>query len=171
MLANVRQDGTPIVTDDAQPAVVVSPIAPKSAPAYVPPTDAVIPPNPIVAPTPEGTFRGEGGTPFWFRPTLYVQPIVPIYDGGYDLSGYGDMPVRNKGAVNPNPVLPGRPGEDQTMPVPTGQQPKKPAIAPAVQSVTQPGPVAGNVAGFDLSRIPFWAWLAGAAFLGSRLLR
>lgn len=172
MLANVRQDGTLIVSDDTQPAVVIAPIAPMSAPAYVPPTDPMIPPNPVVAGTPEGTFRGEGGTPFGYRPTLYIQPIVPDYETGYDVQ-YGDqLPDNiNKGALNPNAVLPGRPGKDQIMPVPTGQQPAKPAIAPAVNPVQQPGPVTGNVAGFDLSRIPFWAWLVGAAVLGSRLLR
>lgn len=172
MLANLRQDGTLIVTDTSEPAVVVSPIAPKSAPAYVPPTDAFIAPNPIIAPPPDGQFRGEGGTPFGSRPSIYIVPIVPVADGGYDLSGYGDVvPNRDKGPVLPNPVLPGRPGDKQTMPVPTGQQPTKPAVAPAVNALQQPGPITGNVAGFDLSRIPFWGWLVGAAFLGSRLLK
>lgn len=172
MLAVVRQDGTLILPDSSLPAVVISPIAPKAAPAYQPPTDPFIPPNPIIAPAPPGTFRGAGGTPFGSRPQLYIQPMVPPPDGVYDLSGYDtNMPVRDKGAVLPNPVVPGRPGKDQIMPVLTGQQPTQSPIGTAVESVTKPGPITGTVAGFDLSRIPFWAWIAGAALLGSRLLR
>lgn len=172
MLAITRKVGTPYAPATTEAAVVVPPIVATAAPAYVPPMDPFIPPNPVLAPTPPGTFRGEGGTPFGFRPVLYIQPMVPVVlDGGYDLSGYSEVPAPAKGAIPANPVRPGRPGKDQVMPVPTGQQPTKPAIAPAVQSVEQPGPITGTVAGFDLSRIPFWAWLAGAAFLGSRLLR
>ncbi len=177
MLANVKQDGISIVSDATQPAVVISPIEPMSAPAYVPPTEAVIPPNPIVAPAPDYQFRGEGGTPFGVRPPLYITPLVvtnPDERYNLDVSGYGDnVPTERlaKPAIARPFILPQRPGEDQIMPVPTGQQPMKPPVAPAVESVTKPGPIGGTIGGFDLSRIPFWAWLAGAALLGSRLLR
>lgn len=180
----VKQGAELDVTSEAVTPLPTPPIVPRSAPAFVPPTDPIIPPNPLVAPAPTYQFRGEGGTPFMARPSVYLYPFSlaePSRDYTRDLSGYGDMPDRNKDAVEANPVRPGRPGEEQIMPVPTGLRPAKPMIAPAVQPVEAPvpapvsasggGPVTGIVAGFDLSRVPFWAWLAAAALLGSRLLK
>lgn len=180
----VKQGAELDVTSEALTPLATPPIVPMSAPAFVPPTDPIIPPNPLTAPAPSYQFRGEGGTPFMARPSVYLYPLTitePSKDYTRDLSGYGAMPDRNKDAVPANPVLPGRPGEDQTMPVPTGQRPAKPMVLPPVQPVQPPppapvpatggGPVTGVVAGFDLSRVPFWAWLAVAALAGSRLLK
>lgn len=170
----IAVSGTLIESNVTQPGVVVPPIEPTSAPAYVPPTQPVIPPNPMVAAAPDYQFRGEGGTPFGSNPPAYLLPYTiepPVRD--YGLSDTGAVPVErvSKLAV-PRPfILPPRPGEDQVMPVPTGQQPAKPNVAPAVEPVSKPGPVSGTFQGFDLARIPFWAWLVGAAVLGSRLLR
>lgn len=77
-----------------------------------------------------------------------------------------------QGAVPNNPELAPRRGDKQTMPVPTGQQPTRPPVGEAIPESTPPkGPVTGKVGGFDLSAVPLWAWLAGAALLGARLLK
>jgi len=169
------QDGTIVASSTTAPAVVAPLIIATPPPAYMPPVELYIAPDPPEAPAPEYQFRGEGGTPFGARPPAYVTPlyILPPVQG-YDLEGYADQfpgSFGNKGAVPGQPLLPGRPGKDQVMPVLTGQQPTKPAVAPPVESVQRPGPITGTVAGFDLSRVPFWAWLAAAAVVGSRLLR
>lgn len=168
------QDGNIVEAAITKPAVVVPSIVATAPPTYMPPTNPYIAQNPAVAPPPPYQFRGEGGTPFGARPPAYVMPpyiLPPVRT--YDLEGYADqLPDNiNKGAVPDQPDLPGRPGKDQVMPVLTGQQPTKPAIAPAIESVQKPGPITGTVAGFDLARVPFWAWLATAAVVGSRLLR
>lgn len=153
------------------PVVVVPAITATAAPAFVPPMDPVIPPNPVIAPPPPYQHRGEGGTPFGARPTLYIQPMR--YGDEYDARLYPLEPRvgAGDGAVPRPRILPMRPGEKEVMPVPTGQQPTKPPVPPVTPSVQPPGPITGTVAGFDLARVPLWAWLVAAALLGSRLLR
>lgn len=155
----------------ATPAIVPPVIAPTAAPSYVPPTDPTIPPNPVIAPPPPNQYFGRGGTPFGARPRLYVEPLV--YGDEYDKRLYPLDPRAgtNDGKVAREQVLPPRPGEKKVMPVPRGDQPTKPPVPPAIEPVQKPGPITGVVAGFDLSRVPLWAWLVAAALLGSRLLR
>lgn len=55
-------------------------------------------------------------------------------------------------------------------PVPGSTAPV-PQTTNAVSRDSQPGPITGKVAGFDLSRVPLWAWLVGAALVGAKLLK
>ena len=103
-------DGTRVSAPTTQPAVVVAPITPTAPPAYVPPTNPYIAPDPMKSPPPPYQFRGEGGTPFspgvappaYVAPyTLFIQPRIPL-----ELDGYADaMPILvNRGAV-PRPFV------------------------------------------------------------------
>lgn len=165
--------------------VPVSPIQPKAAPLYIQPVSVPLLPAPTPAPPPPDQFRGEGGTTFGVssgadKPVIYIQPIVPedrfhILDGG---GIYAPPPNDSGYNVNQPTVLPPvtreRPGDSTIQPVPTGQQPTKPDVAPAVVPVTVPasaGPIKGQFLGFDLGIVPLWAWLVGAALIGARILR
>lgn len=146
-----------------------------AAPEYVP-VGAPVPPNPVTAPPPPVQFRGAGGTPFLITsgarsPAVYSPAIIPTYKPFlYD--------VPDTAAYNPNapavplPVAKAPAGTKANVPVPVVVPPSKVPV-PATQTPTQapPGPVSGNVGGFDLSRVPLWAWLVGAAVVGSRFLR
>lgn len=169
MLSVIKQVGTEQSTATAEQPYVAPLPTPTAAPAYIAPTNPYINQDPMEAPAPDYQYRGTGGTPFAAtQPRIYLDPIrilPPILDLDYGLT----RDATNKGATPNQPQLPGRPGDRQTMPVPTGQQPAKSDIPKAVQPV--PGPITGNVAGFDLAKVPFWGWLIAAAFLGSRLLK
>ena len=177
--------------DVALPAVEAPLIAPAPAPRYVPPLSVAILPAPMIAPPPDGQYMGEGGTPFGSMPVLYIQPpVLPppppdrrpgwfwngtawIYVGEAD---YNPPPVLKYDPDAPapeNPTLPMRRGEKQVMPVPAGQVPARPDAGEITPQVTTPGtgPVKGMFLGADLSIVPLWAWLAGAALLGARLLK
>lgn len=153
-------------------AAIVAPLPqPVAAPAYVPPTDPYIYPAPMLAPSPEGQTLGKGGTAFGSVPPIYIQPPVIRYANGDGL--YVPPPIRPEEPPTSQPVQPPPPGNEQVMPVLIGQQPRKEPVAEALDPVQKPaaGPVRGTLAGFDLATVPLWAWLVGAAFLGSRLLR
>lgn len=145
-----------------------------SAPVYVPVGDPV-PPNPIIAPPPPGQFRGEGGTSFiisagGIQPPVYRPSIIPTY-----IPNTYDIPVTD--AYNPQDpaapmiIAPAPGGTRANVPVPTVPPPAKPPVTGNPTPTEMPGPISGTVAGFDLTRIPLWAWLAGAALLGARLLK
>jgi hypothetical protein len=72
-----------------------------------------------------------------------------------------------------NETLAPRRGDKQNMPVPTGMQPTKPPVGEATPQVAPPGsgPVRGSFLGADLSIVPLWVWLAGAALIGARILK
>lgn len=204
----VKQAGTIIKSDTAVVSYEGDPIEARSAPAYVPPSEPFIPPDPMEALAPSYQFRGEGGTPFAaINPPVYVAPYImkpPILDllllqdegwwinstTGEIVAGVsGQPPTRlpgwtfsttkpsdvaapsNKPTIARPYIMPLRPGELQVMPVLKGQKPAVHPIAPTVEPVEQPGPIKGTIAGFDLQKVPFWAWLAVAAFVGSRLLK
>ena len=153
-------------------------IQPASAPLYVQPVSVPMLRDPMIAPAPDGQFRGEGGTAFGSRPTLYVQPLAPevadsLSNGGIYRPPVDDAYNINAPVIHP-PVAPERPGDSTIQPVPVGQQPTKPNVAPAVQPVTVPassGPIKGQFLGLDLGVVPLWAWLVGAALIGARILR
>lgn len=175
----------------ALPAVIVPAIEPAPAPRYVPPISVPMIVAPVIAPPPEGQYMGEGGTPFGAVPVLYIAPpVLPppppdrrpgwfwngtawVYVGEAD---YTPPPVLKYDPDAPapeNPVLPRRKGDNQVMPVPAGQVPARPDAGEATPQVTPvgTGPVKGMFLGADLSMVPLWAWLAGAAFVGARLLK
>lgn len=154
---------------DIEPAYVPPPIVPMSAPLYVAPTNPYIAPAPTLAREPDYQFRGEGGTPFGARPPIYIHPMIDLETR--DLLYIGQPPPQDNQVTPKQPELPPRPGEKAVMPVPTGQQPTKPPVPAVTTPVQKPGPITGMVAGFDLARVPLWAWLVGAAVVGSRLLR
>lgn len=142
---------------------------PASAPAYVPPTNPTIPQAPTQALSPEGQTMGKGGTSFGSVPPIYILPPVIRYDTpevGYDV-----LPYRPREPVPQNPIEPTLPGTKAVMPVPVGQQPAKVPVPAVVASVETPGPITGSVAGYDLARVPLWAWLVGAAVVGSKVLK
>lgn len=143
---------------------------PTAPPAYVPPTDPYIPPAPMLATPPAWQTLGKGGTYFGAVPQVYAQPPVILYGDAEDQL-YGDMPYKPREAVDPQPVEAPPPGTKATMPVIRNKVPPKVPVAAAVDPVEKPGPITGEVAGFNLARIPFWAWLAGAAVLGAKVLK
>lgn len=180
----------------APPPLTAPAIAPAPAPAYIPPVSVPMNPNPYIAPPPPYQFMGEGGTPFGDAPELYVPPdrIIPpppdrrfgwVWTGAKweftpVLADYDPPPIvqydQGGGAVAKPYVLPMRPGEDSLMPVPGGDVPTRPDVAPTVEQVQTPapagtGPFKGNFLGADLSIVPLWAWLVGAALLGARVLK
>lgn len=156
---------------EGEKAVVTLLPVPTAPPAYVPPTNPYIYPAPSLAPSPEGQTLGKGGTAFGSVPPIYIQPPVIRYANGDGL--YVPPPIRPEEPPTSQPLAPPPPGTDQVMPVLIGQQPDKVPVAPARDPVQKPaaGPVRGTIAGYDLATVPLWAWLVGAAFLGSRLLR
>lgn len=155
---------------EGEKAVVALLPAPTAPPAYVPPTNPYIPPAPTLAAPPEGQTLGKGGTPFGAVPLIYIQPPVIRYANGDGL--YVPPPIRPEEPPTSQPVALPPPGNKEVMPVLIGQQPRKEPVAEALDPVQKPaGPIRGTLAGFDLATVPLWAWLVGAAFLGSRLLR
>jgi len=153
------------------PAPVAPTITPTAAPAYQPPISYPIVSAPMIAPPPSEQFRGEGGTAFGAVPTLYNRPWVATFVDKELLYPYGPRDGDPDGLVAGPQILPPRPGEEATMPVVEGQQPAKEEIPPTRESVQRPGPISGTVAGFDLSRVPLWAWLTVAVFIGVKVLR
>jgi hypothetical protein len=157
-------------------AVVAPAIAAVPAPAYVPLGFAPIPPNPTIAPPPDGQFMGRGGTPFGSIPVLYAAPRD-------DAGSVGDtyrVPSPEVYGDSPNPVPapganlnPARPGEDNIVLPPLVPAPIKPDVPEALDAVkgAPAGPVRGMLAGFDLATVPLWAWLVGAALVGARFLK
>lgn len=155
-------------------------IAPAAAPEYQPPVSVPMVQDPVEAPAPVGQIRGSGGTSFQVSAgSIKLQPYVlpPVIRNDGDSGLY--VPPPND-AYNPNapaPLTPetmARPGDSTIQPVPRGIVPGKPAIAPAVPAVPVPkvaGPIKGNVLGFDLSLVPLWAWIVGAALVGARVLK
>lgn len=164
------------VLSPAQEPVAAPTIQPASAPVYVQPVSVPMLPAPNIAPPPPGQFRGEGGTAFGSVPVLYVQPLIPSGLDG-DVGLYVPPPNDAYNPAAPAPVTPetkARPGDSTIQPVPRGVVPGKPAIAPAVEPVKVPavaGPIKGSILGFDLSLVPLWAWIVGAALVGARVLK
>lgn len=158
------------------PEPVAAPvIQPASAPVYVAPVSVPMLPGPTIAPPPPEQFRGEGGTSFGLVPQIYILPPAPVNLNG-DTGTYVPPPNSAYNPATPAPALTGtraRPGDKTIQPVPSGQVPTKPDVAPAVVPVPVPGagPVKGTFLGFELAMVPLWAWLVGAALLGARVLR
>jgi hypothetical protein len=93
-------------------------------------------------------------------------------DTGYAPPGNDAYNPQSK-VENPPDVV-ARPGFFQTMPVPVSKGPAKPYVGPVPTNAVVPppaGPIAGQVFGFDLAKVPLWAWLVGAAFLGAKVLK
>lgn len=143
---------------------------PYSAPAYVPPTDPIIAQAPTTALPPDDQTMGRGGTSFGSVPPIYILPPPIRYDDTPE-AGYDALPYRPREPVPQYQVEPTLPGTKAVMPVPTGQQPAKVPVPAVVASVESPGPIKGTVAGYDLARVPLWAWLVGAAVIGSKVLK
>lgn len=168
-LARTTQSGVALqlVVEDEYTAPLPEPTT-----APVPaPLDPIIAPAPTTAPPPPDQTRGEGGTPYQLVPEVYGPPPVLIYapEGTDDYVG-PDRMERNPATKQPVEETPNTPGRVAPITVPFPVL--KPAVPAAVAPVTKPaGPITGNVAGFDLARVPLWAWLAGAAFLGAKLLK
>ena len=160
---------SPTLQTATQEPLVAPVIAPASAPAYVPDTQPYLAPSPVVAPPPDGQFRGEGGTSFGLIPQVYERPYVTVQPGTDPL--YGGPAVAtywNGEAVPTRPLTPPRPGEESIMPVPKSTAPTRSYIAPTQAPVVpvKPGPIQATVLGFDLSVIPLWTWLlAGGALV------
>lgn len=156
-------------------APVVAPLpTPRSAPAYVPPVDPYIYPAPTLAQPPNYQIMGTGGTPFGDQPVIYAAPPLVPYTpntGGRELDTV--MTRDDDAPVSQQPVERAPKGSGYVMPVLKRAEPIKPPVAPQVTPVEKPapGPITGTVAGFDLARVPLWAWLVGAALIGSRLLK
>lgn len=142
---------------------------PYNAPAYVAPTNPIIPQAPTMALPPDGQTMGKGGTSFGSVPPIYILPPVIRYDTPD--AGYDELPYRPPKVVPQPLVEPTLPGTKAVMPVPVGQQPAKVPVPAVVASVETPGPITGTVAGYDLARVPLWAWLVGAAVIGSKVLK
>lgn len=162
------------VKDGGALAPIIPP--PISAPEYTP-VGAPIASNPIIAPPPPQQFRGTGGTPFVdsagiSQPAVYLRPYIISTPSPADLYDTPATDTYNPNSpATPAPLQPKAPGTGANVtprPVPP---PAKPPVPAAVSKTVMPGPISGNVAGFDLSRVPLWAWLVGAAVLGARLLR
>lgn len=156
------------------------PIVPFPSPPPPLVSDAALVPSPMLAPSFEGQFLGKGGTPFGVMPRIYITPLPPavINGGGEILRGGVDVSYPFKpragdpeGLVPPPVLRPRRPGEDAIVPVPTGQQPTKPPLPVTQPQITPVAPVTGKVGGFDLAKVPFWAWLVAAAVVGAKLLK
>lgn len=173
-------------------------------PTYVPAT-APIPPNPVIAPPPDGQFKGVGGTSFYLysgiaRPPIVLQPYIipmPPKEPLYDLpanDAYAPMapavpmivpkaPTGSKANVLPPPIMGVWTNSmtGQTKVGPNDAPPNNMAgwtwratakdVPAVVTSVPSPGFLKGNVAGFDLSRVPSWAWLVAGALVLSKVLR
>ena len=179
----------------AAPAPAAPAIAPVSAPAYQPPVSVPMNPNPAPAGAPPGTYRGAGGTPFttgagitkfdpyYLMPGIDYRKDFPYGAETYEpitaIPGEGGLsyiPPPNQ-AYNPNgsvpnvPVIRLRPGEQSNVTPPPAMPPAKPGVAPNPTPVPVPGPISGTIAGYDLSQVPLWAWLVGAAVLGAALLK
>src|SRR6266496_1046973 len=148
-----------------------------AAPKYVPEiTSTPIPPNPVIAPPPEGQIKGTGGTIFGIvsgaiKPPVTLAPYImptmkePLYDLP-DNDAYAPMAPYA-------PLIQAKPpaGTQAYVTPPKVPAPVKSNVPPVVTSVPSLGPITGKVAGFDLATVPLWAWLLGAAVLGARLLR
>lgn len=159
------------------PAPVIQPAA---APVYVPAVSVPMTQDPTEAPSPAGQYRGSGGTGFAVSAGIVkVQPYIlpPVLRNDGDAGLY--VPPPND-AYNPNapaPLTPetkARPGDSTIQPVPRGVVPVRPIIAPAVPEVPVPkvaGPIKGSFLGLDLSLVPLWAWIVGAALVGARVLK
>ena len=175
--------------------------APTPPPSYQQPISVPMNPNPTAALPPEGQHMGKGGTSFGAMPITYDPPVIifleeqgywvnnitneivpglrtaqPSMAAGWAWSAQPPVdyvPPRRPGVTVPKPELIGyRPGEDATMPVLYGPVPTRTPAGKVTESVTPPkGPITGKVGAFDLSTVPTWVWLVGAAFLGSRLLK
>src|SRR6267142_2531220 len=137
-LSNAQLDAAVVLAPRPEVAPVIQPTPP---PVYIAPVSVPLYPAPAVAPTPLNQIRGEGGTPFGFRPELYVQPLVPVLAVPVELRdyrlrvGYEPPPndAYNPGAVVPTPPeTPPRPGDSTIQPVPVGQDPRKAAVPSAV---------------------------------------
>ncbi len=148
---------------------------PTPAPVYVPVGDPV-PPNPVTDTPPPDQTRGTGGTIFAvtagiIAPPVYRPMIIPTFQPPelYP-SPTPDGYYPNAPAV-PQIIAPAKPGtRANVMPPPVPPPAKQPVPANATPT-EMPGPIKGTVAGFDLTRVPLWAWLVGAALLGARLFK
>lgn len=170
-------------TQVVAPAVVVPVITPTPPPVAPPLSSAPLPPDPAIAPPPVYQFRGEGGTPFGSVPQLYTQrPVIAesrCGTGGFRCGEVGynpPPPVAYDPDAPPPPIIHIglRPGDHTIQPVPSDPPPAKPPVPKPVDPVTQPapaGPVRGMVLGFDLSKVPLWAWIGLVAVVGVRVLR
>lgn len=159
---------------------VAKPIVPFPAPPPPLVSDSALTPSPMIAPSFAGQFLGKGGTPFGVMPRIYVTPLPPavlngdgeILRGGVDVSyPYKPRVGDPDGLVDPITLRPPRPGEDAIVAPPTGLQPIKPPLPPTQPQITPVAPVTGKVGGFDLAKVPFWAWLVVAAVVGAKLLK
>jgi hypothetical protein len=163
-----------LVPDLLRVTTVATPDAPlptpMSAPAYVPPSDPVIPLNPTIAPPPDGQFLGKGGTSFGLIPATYWPSMpLPYTKPGSELYA---LETRSQPGIAAPLILAKRPGDDANVPVPSVPVPIKPPIAETITAAQPPkGPISGVVAGFDLAKVPLWAWLVGAAVLGAKLFK
>lgn len=164
----IKSIDAPVVEAAPAPPAII----PKPAPLYVPPvSDAATTPNPMNAPSFPGQTLGKGGTPFGAMPVIYLRPMPIVFDGVGTLYPYQPRIGKPDGLVPQIEILPPRPGEDALVPVPTGQQPKKSELPPQQPSISPLPPVRGKVAGVDLAKVPFWAWLVAAAVIGAKLLK
>lgn len=155
-------------------AVAPIPLPVIGAPVYVP-VGAPVPPNPIIALPPVNQFRGAGGTPFIVsaggsQPPVYRPAIIPTYiPNAYDIPVVDTFNPQDPAA--PMIIAPAPDGTKSNILPPKVRPPAKPPVTGNPTPTVMPGPISGTVAGFDLTRIPLWAWLAGAALLGARLLK
>lgn len=165
----IKSYDQPVV--DALPAP--TPITPTPAPTYQAPSisDTATVQAPMIAPPFPGQTLGKGGTPFGAVPLIYVHPLPILYDAGLKLYPYEPRAGDPDGLVPQPELRPPRPGEDAITPVPVGQQPTKPPLPVQQPQISPLPPVKGTVAGFDLAKVPFWAWLVAAAVLGAKLLK
>lgn len=151
-------------------------VAPLPLPITAPvpaPLDPYIQPAPMLATAPDGQTRGEGGTPYGSVPVVYFDAPVLKYGAGVGDDSYTDqMPERSPNPATSQPVERAKDEPGRVAPIPTTPPPSRIPAPKALDPVQKPaGPITGNVAGFDLATVPLWAWLAGAALLGSRLLK
>ena len=163
------------VKDGGALAPVIPP--PTPAPEYMP-VGAPVPPNPIIAPPPPQQYRGEGGTPFldgsgFNQPTVYLRPyIIPVPPSESVLYGIPETETYYPNAPAVPQIIAKKPaGTGANVTPPPVPPPAKLPVPAVVSPTVKPGPVTGNVGGFDLSRVPLWAWLVGAAVVGARLLK